>query len=171
MAEIYLAGGCFWGAEKYFSLINGVTETTVGYAAGEKTNRYSGSPTYEEVCTGETGLAETVRVCYDPEKLSLKKLLLLFFEVIDPTAVNRQAHDVGTQYRSAIYYTVSSNITVIDEVVDIIQRQYSAPVATECDKLGAFYEAEEYHKKYLDKNPGGYCHIGRSAFERAKNAN
>lgn len=171
MAEIYLAAGCFWGAEKYFALISGVISTTVGYAAGESTNNYKGKPTYEEVCTGSTGLSETVKVVYNPEKLSLKKILLLFFDVIDPTAVNRQGYDVGTQYRSAIYYTNPADIDIINEVFGIVQATYKKPIVTEMDKLGAFFDAEEYHQKYLDKNPGGYCHIGAAAFDKAKNAN
>jgi methionine-S-sulfoxide reductase len=162
MKEIYLAGGCFWGAEKYFSLIKGVHETGVGYANGNTAN-----PGYEDVCRRNTGHAETVKVIYDPAVLNLEKLLSLYYEVIDPTSVNRQGADRGTQYRTGIYYVDETDRPVIDSSIGELQKKYSKPVAIEVEPLRNYYPAEEYHQKYLDKNPGGYCHIGQDAFKRA----
>jgi methionine-S-sulfoxide reductase len=162
MKEIYLAGGCFWGTEKYFSLIKGVGETGVGYANGDTEN-----PSYEDVCRRSTGHAETVKVIYDPALLSLEKLLSLYYEVIDPTSVNRQGADRGTQYRTGIYYIDEADKTEIDASIAELQKKYSKPIAIEVEPLRNYYPAEEYHQKYLDKNPGGYCHIGQDAFKRA----
>jgi peptide methionine sulfoxide reductase msrA/msrB len=164
--EIYLAGGCFWGTEKYLSLIRGVTDTAVGYANGKTEN-----PTYQQVCHNDTGHAETVRVTYDPMVLSLEKLLEVYYRAIDPTSVNRQGNDVGTQYRTGIYFTDPSDRAVIDASVEKLQTKYKAPVAIEVGPVENFYPAEEYHQKYLDKNPGGYCHIGKDKFEYALAAN
>lgn len=165
MAEIYLAGGCFWGMEKYLASIRGVLSTEVGYANGKTMN-----PTYEDVCRKNTGHAETVRVSYDPEVVSLRFLLELYFEAIDPTAVNRQGADVGVQYRTGIYYTDPAYLPVIQEAVGELQKTLDRPVAVEVKPLENFSSAEEYHQQYLDKNPGGYCHIGRDKFERAARA-
>lgn len=160
---IYLAGGCFWGTEKYLSLIPGVVNTEVGYANGKTEN-----PTYEEVCHDNTGHAETVKVTYDAEYLSLRELLTRFFRVIDPTSVNRQGNDTGVQYRTGIYYTQPDDKTEISSALHDLQTQYEKPLAVEEKILENFYPAEEYHQKYLDKNPGGYCHIPVRAFEMAK---
>jgi methionine-S-sulfoxide reductase len=165
MKEIYLAGGCFWGTEKYFSLIPGVIETDVGYANGNTEN-----PSYEDVCRRDTGHAETVRIRYDPSKLSLERLLSLYYEVIDPTSVNRQGADRGTQYRTGIYYTDEAEGPVIERSLAELQKKYDKPVVIEAEALRNYCRAEEYHQKYLDKNPGGYCHIESGAFERAKKA-
>jgi methionine-S-sulfoxide reductase len=165
MKEIYLAGGCFWGIEKYFSLIPGVIETDVGYANGNTEN-----PSYEDVCRRDTGHAETVRVRYDPSGLSLEKLLSLYYEVVDPVSVNRQGADRGTQYRTGIYYTDGSDAPSVLASVAELRKRYQKPIAIEVEPLRNYYRAEEYHQKYLDKNPGGYCHIKAEAFERAKNA-
>lgn len=165
MKEIYLAGGCFWGMERYIDSIPGVIKTDVGYANGKTEN-----PTYEEVCKKDTGHAETVRIAYDEEILPLDFLLYLFFDAIDPTSVNRQGGDVGIQYRSGIYYTDESDLKVIEAAVQLLQKQLDKPVAIEVKPLSNYYPAEEYHQKYLVKNPQGYCHIHPLQFERAKNA-
>lgn len=162
MKEIYLAGGCFWGLEKYLGGIGGVTDTLVGYANGS-----TESPRYEEVCTGTTGHAETVRVQYDEVALPLPALLDLFFQAIDPTAVNRQGPDRGTQYRTGIYFTAPEDAPLIEQALDKQQKRHRRPLVVEAQPLQNFWPAEAYHQRYLDKNPGGYCHIGKAAFERA----
>lgn len=163
--EIYLAGGCFWGLEKYLGSIPGVIRTEAGYANGKTEN-----PTYEDVCRRDTGHAETVRMVYDPSKINLRRLLSLFYKVIDPTSLNRQGNDVGSQYRTGIYYTDEEDLPVIRRSIDLLRQEYSKPIAVETLPLSNYYPAEEYHQKYLDKNPGGYCHIGPQHFENAKNA-
>ena len=165
MSEIYLAGGCFWGMEKYVKVIRGVLSTQAGYANGKTEN-----PTYEEVCYNNTGHAETVKVIYDAKILPLGFLLSLFFEAIDPTAVNRQGGDKGVQYRTGIYYTDSKDLPVIQSAIANLQKHYDKPIAIEVMPLENFYAAEEYHQDYLDKNPGGYCHIGQSKFAKASQA-
>lgn len=165
MSEIYLAGGCFWGMQKYFDSIPGVVSTEVGYANGKTLN-----PSYEEVCKKDTGHAETVKVVYDGEKLSLRFLLGLYFEAIDPISVNRQGGDSGTQYRTGIYYTEDKDRAVAEGLLQQLQRRYESPLAIELKPLENFSSAEEYHQKYLDKNPGGYCHIGKNKFSYAARA-
>lgn len=154
MKEIVLAGGCFWGVEEYMSRIQGITETKVGYANGHKEN-----PSYEEVCKNNTGHAEACYIKYDENTISLKLLLDKFWEVIDPTSINRQAHDVGSQYRTGIFYTDPGDLDIINESRDKEQEKYEKKIVTEVEPLRCFYDAEEYHQKYLKKNPGGYCHI------------
>jgi methionine-S-sulfoxide reductase len=161
--EVYLAGGCFWGTEKYFSIIKGVLETQVGYANGGTVN-----PNYEDVRYRNTGHAETVRVSYDPSILSLEKLLSYYYEVIDPVSINRQGADQGTQYRTGIYYTDSADEPVVRASIAGLQKNYQKRIAIEVMPLENYYPAEEYHQNYLDKNPGGYCHIGKESFERVK---
>ena len=161
---IYLAGGCFWGAQRYFDCLPGVAETEVGYANGKTAN-----PTYEQVKHENTGHAETVRVVYDPAAISLEELLEQFYKAIDPTSVNRQGGDVGVQYRTGIYYADPAQKPVIEASLAELQAHYAQPVAVEALPLTHFYTAEEYHQKYLDKNPGGYCHISPALFEAAKN--
>lgn len=163
--EIYLAGGCFWGVEKYLSLIDGVAETEVGYANGK-----TADPTYEDVCRRGTGHAETVRVRYDMDKIDLAFLLEQYYEIIDPTSLNRQGADVGTQYRTGVYYTDEDDLRVIKDSIAKLQEKHKEPLAIEVKPLENYYRAEEYHQKYLEKNPRGYCHIGASEFEKAKNA-
>ena len=131
MKEIYFAGGCFWGTEHFFSLVPGVKTTEAGYA-----NSLTASPSYREVCTGDTGAAETVRVVYDPEVVSLPFLIDLYFKTIDPTALNRQGNDVGTQYRTGIYYSDRADRAVIDEAVDRQRSRYDGPIAVEVKPLG-----------------------------------
>ena len=154
MREIYLAGGCFWGVEEYFSLVPGVADAVSGYANGS-----TESPTYEQVCTGATGHAETVRVTYDPAIVSLKTLVEQLFAIIDPLSVNRQGNDVGSQYRTGVYYADPADEPAIRAVFDAEQARRDGPIATELGPLECFYEAEEYHQDYLRKNRGGYCHV------------
>ncbi|MDD7792852.1 peptide-methionine (S)-S-oxide reductase MsrA [Clostridium sp. 'White wine YQ'] len=158
MKEIVLAGGCFWGVEEYISRIEGVKETKVGYANGTKEN-----PTYEEVCTGTTGHAEACYVKYDEEILSLNDLLEKYFGIIEPTVENRQGPDIGHQYRTGIYYIDKNDLNEIQDYRDKEQDKYDKPIVTEIKDLKCFYDAEEYHQKYLKKNPGGYCHINLNA--------
>ena len=158
--DIYLAGGCFWGVEHYFKKMKGVVDTEVGYANG-----IVETPTYEQVCTGETQAAETVHVIYDPQMIELEQLLRFYFKAIDPVSVNRQGPDAGTQYRTGIYYTDASDLPVINKVYAQVQQQYAEPLAVEKQRIDTFYTAEEYHQDYLDKNPTGYCHLPQSLFD------
>lgn len=154
MKKIVLGGGCFWGIEKFFAMIPGVVKTEVGYANGKTEN-----PTYEEVCRNDTGFVEVCCIIYDEKVVLLENVLDKFWGVIDPTTINRQAGDVGTQYRSGIYYTDESDLYIINKSKIKIQEQYKNPVVTEVKPLEKYYTAEEYHQDYLDKNPNGYCHI------------
>lgn len=163
--EIYFAGGCFWGVEKYLSLIDGVTETEVGYANGKTKN-----PTYQEVCRENTGHAETVKVAYDAERLPLPRLLELFFKAIDPTLINRQGPDIGVQYRSGVYFLDADDEAVIQTALNNLRPHYAQPLAVEVLPLHNYYTAEEYHQNYLNKNPGGYCHISPALFALAQNS-
>ena len=153
MKTIYLAGGCFWGMQKYFDQFDGVLRTEAGYANGPDR-----APTYQEVCA-DSGHAETVRIDYDEDRISLKEILDRYFMVIDPLSLNRQGHDEGIQYRTGIYYTEDSQIPEIREVYDREEAKAGTKLAVEVEPLHNFFAAEEYHQKYLDKNPGGYCHI------------
>jgi len=159
---IYLAGGCFWGTARLFSLVPGVVSVTSGYA-----NSIVPQPSYQQVCSGETGAAETVKVDFDDDAVSLCDLLKLYFKSIDPLSVDRQGGDCGTQYRTGIYYVDSGDIPVIEAQLATLQRRYSKPLAVEFKRLVNFYPAEEYHQDYLGKNPGGYCHINRALFAEA----
>ncbi|MCM1111281.1 MAG: peptide-methionine (R)-S-oxide reductase MsrB [Clostridium sp.] len=161
---IYLAGGCFWGTEHLFSLVPGVASTTVGFA-----NSRVESPSYKLVCTGATGAAETVRVDYDDTMVSLTDLLRLYFRSIDPIAVNRQGNDIGTQYRTGIYWTDPADREVVEAEVATIQRRHREPLAVEFGPLENFYPAEDYHQDYLINNPGGYCHLDPALFREAPN--
>ena len=163
--DIYLAAGCFWGAEKYLKLIEGVTFTEVGFANGNTEN-----PTYKEVYTDQTGYAETVHLRYNPDVVSLRFLLEMYFKAIDPTSLNKQGEDEGTRYRTGIYYSDYADRAVIDEVVAEEAKKYGLPLQVEMEPLRNFYRAEEYHQDYLDKNPSGYCHLPVALFELAKKA-
>ncbi len=154
MKTIYLAGGCFWGAQKYFDQFDGVLATEVGYANGPGEE----APSYQTVCA-DSGHAETVRVEFDETVLPLSRLLAYYFLIIDPLSVNRQGHDEGIQYRTGIYYDDASLRPAIREAFNEEQIKYDRPLAVEVKPLENFWTAEEYHQKYLDKNPGGYCHI------------
>lgn len=164
LREIYYAGGCFWGVESYFSQIPGVYDVTVGYANGSTEN-----PTYEEVCSHRTGHAETVHVQYDPSCVSLQTLTKHFFKIIDPLSVNRQGNDVGSQYRTGIYYTDEDDLETLKGIMADEQKKYDSPLAVELLPLTCYYLAEEYHQDYLEKNPGGYCHVDFSGLSEFKN--
>ena len=154
-----LAGGCFWGMEEILRTIPGVIKTTVGYSGGK-----TADPTYEQVCTGQTGHAESIEVVFDPAKLTYAKLLDYFFRMHDPTTANRQHNDVGTQYRSAIFYTTPEQTATAERVKAELDksRRFNRPIVTEITPASKFYSAEEYHQKYLVKHPGGYtCHVLR----------
>ena len=155
---IYLAGGCFWGIEAYMKKLPGVRDTDVGYANGNTEN-----PTYEQVCYDNTGHAETVKVVYDPALISTDQLLDGFFKVVDPTSINRQGNDRGSQYRSGIYYVDEADKAIAESAAARQKENYKDPVVTEILPLNQFYLAEDYHQDYLDKNPGGYCHINLNA--------
>lgn len=159
MKTLYLAGGCFWGLEKFFQQFKGVEETQVGYANGPTIN-----PTYQEVCQS-VGHAETVKVVYDERRLSTKRLLELYFMTIDPTSLNRQGHDIGVQYRTGIYYEDESLLPEIQEVYQKVEQEVGKRLAVEVEPLQIFAPAEEYHQNYLNKNPGGYCHIPPEMFK------
>ncbi|MGL5616130.1 MAG: peptide-methionine (S)-S-oxide reductase MsrA [Sarcina sp.] len=154
MNEIVLAGGCFWGVEEFFSRIEGVTETEVCYVNGRTEN-----PTYEEICNGNTYYAEACLVKFEEEIISLENLLYKFFSIIDPTSLNKQGNDVGSQYRTGIYYLDPLDLPHIHKVFKEIEESYDKKIVTEVKPLEKFYKAEEYHQKYLKKNPNGYCHI------------
>lgn len=158
MKEIYLAGGCFWGLQKFIDQFEGVMETEVGYANGPDK-----APTYEEVCRS-SGHAETVRIVYDESAISLAELLDYYFMVIDPLSVNRQGADMGVQYRTGIYYTEEEQLAEISPVMERETEKAGQELAVVVEPLKNFFSAEEYHQKYLEKNPGGYCHIPKRMF-------
>ena len=163
MKTIYLAGGCFWGTQKFFDQFEGILETEVGYANGPTEN-----PSYREVCM-KSGHAETVKVVYDPGIISLEKLIEYYFMTIDPLAYHRQGADKGIQYRTGIYYVDNEDLPVLEACYAKEQAKYSQIMEVELLPLENFYTAEEYHQKYLDKNPGGYCHIPKKLLELQKN--
>ena len=156
---IYLAGGCYWGLEKLLIDLSGVNETEVGFVGGHIKN-----VCYKEVTKGDTGHAETVKVNFDSSKLSLEDLLRYFFKIHDPTMLNQQGNDRGSQYRSAIFYTNDNQEMIAKEVIQLVNQSssWNATIVTEINKFDAFYPAEESHQKYLIKNPDGYsCHFVR----------
>lgn len=159
LKTIYLAGGCFWGIEAYMEKIYGVFNAESGYANGN-TER----PSYEDVINN-SGHAETVKVDYDPERVSLRKIIDYYLKVVDPTSLNKQGNDVGLQYRSGIYFTDESDKKIIDDRLKEEEKKYDKKIVVEVLKLNNFYKAEEYHQDYLKKNPNGYCHID---LEKAK---
>lgn len=165
-AEIYFAGGCFWGTEHFLKQIKGVESTQVGYANSKVAN-----PSYEQVCSGKTNAAETVKVVYHPEEVDLRLLIDLYFQTIDPTSLNRQGNDRGTQYRTGIYYTNIDDVAVIHQAIRELETKYNNPIVVEVKPLENFYPAELYHQDYLEKNPTGYCHINPALFEMARKAN
>lgn len=158
MKEIYLAGGCFWGVQRYIDQFDGVLSTTTGYANGPEDEI-----TYREVCQN-SGHAETVKIVYDENRITLAQLLSYYFMVIDPLSVNQQGEDRGVQYRTGIYYTDEGDLPAIRAAYEAEQAKYASPLAVELMPLKNFCTAEEYHQKYLEKNPAGYCHIPRKMF-------
>lgn len=163
--DIYLAAGCFWGAEKYLRQIHGVVSTEVGYANG---NIYH--PTYREVSTDVTGYAETVHVKYDTEVIGLERILQIYFHAIDPVSINRQGNDTGTRYRTGIWYTDEEDLPAIRKIYDRVRGEVRQPLAVEVKPLKNFYRAEEEHQDYLGKHPEAYCHISDSLMEFARTA-
>lgn len=150
-----LAGGCFWCLEAVYDQLKGVQDVVSGYAGGTRPN-----PTYEQVCSGSTGHAEVVQVKFDPSVVSFRDLLGIFFAIHDPTTLNRQGGDIGTQYRSAIFYHSPEQKTIADEVIRELteQKLWSDPIVTEVTPLSEFYPAEAYHQEYYERNPNqGYC--------------
>ena len=164
MKKTYLAGGCFWGVEHFLSLIPGVLETTVGYA-----NSDISDPSYEDLKAHRSAASECVEVIFDEEKISLEEILELFFEIIDPTILDQQGHDVGHQYRTGIYYENEEDKIVEEEALKRLQEKVDRKIVTELLPLENFTVAEDYHQDYLVKNPAGYCHVDLRMFERAKN--
>ena len=168
---IYLAGGCFWGVEELFRQIPGVTGTRTGYANGNLTTGVS----YERVCQGDTDFRETVRVDFDPATVTLDQLLWAYFHIIDPTIENRQGNDVGTQYQAGIYWDASDSElgAAVHAIADKERAQLESrglPFCVEVHELASFFSAEEYHQRYLVKNPGGYCHISRAEMHEVLDA-
>ncbi|GAB1536733.1 peptide-methionine (R)-S-oxide reductase MsrB [Geovibrio sp. ADMFC3] len=163
LKDIYFAGGCFWGVEEYFARVPGVYDVTVGYANGTTVN-----PTYREVCSGKTGHTETVHIQYDPKIISLKTLAEQLFKIINPTSVNRQGNDVGSQYRTGMYFVDPVDKPVLEAVMAEVQKKYSKPLAVELMPLQNYYLAEEYHQDYLKKNPNGYCHISFDSLDEVQ---
>jgi peptide methionine sulfoxide reductase msrA/msrB len=155
-STIYLAGGCFWGIEKLMQSIPGVIDATSGYANGPSEDYAD----YRSVYTGKTGFRETVRVEYDPNKISLDAILFAFFRIIDPTVMNAQGNDKGTQYQTGIYYTDEGSKDTVERISNIERNRHTI-FNVEIGPLKSFYNAEEYHQNYLDKNPQGYCHISK----------
>ena len=163
MKTIYFAGGCFWGTQHFFAQVGGVKEAVTGYANGNTAN-----PKYEEVYTDTTGFAETVKVTYNPSRISLEELTDLFFCIIDPLSLNRQGHDEGTRYRTGIYYTDPAERAAIEKVYRREEKKARVPLVVELEPLRNFFPAEERHQDYLDKNPDGYCHLPLKAFRYVK---
>jgi peptide methionine sulfoxide reductase msrA/msrB len=160
---IYLAGGCFWGMEKLMENILGVEDVVSGYANGQAELE----PTYKRVIQGDTGYRETVRVEYDPDVVSLDALLFAYFHVIDPTIQNQQGNDVGTQYQTGVYYVDEASQEVVERIA-AIERERTPAFMVELEPLERFYDAEEYHQDYLEKNPYGYCHISPAEIKAAE---
>lgn len=158
--EIVLAGGCFWGVQEYFSRLPGVISTETGYAQSKTPN-----PTYRDVCSGATGAAEAVKIVYNPQRIPLENILMHFFRIIDPTSLNRQGNDAGTQYRTGIYYSDPEDKATATRVMADEQKKLASPTAVELEPLVNFYSAEDYHQDYLKKNPGGYCHISFASLD------
>ena len=176
MKSIVLAGGCFWGVQNYFNQVKGVIKTRVGYTAG-----FIDFPTYNQVCSGKSGHTEACIVHYDSSNTNLSIILEHFFNIVDPTLIDQQGNDVGSQYRSGIYYYYKEDFDEIMKYINKIKDNYSSKIVTEVMECDDFWEAEEYHQNYLEKNPGGYCHIDTGKYycsimidygkERAANVN
>lgn len=161
MKSIVLAGGCFWGVEAYFKQLPGVTDSEVGYINGH------GETTYQKVCSG-SGHAEAVLLHYDEEHISLKKIMDHFFNIIDPTSINKQGPDVGVQYRTGIYNYTPEQLPFIENYMSVRQKEYSKPIRVEVQTDLIFYPAEDYHQDYLDKNKNGYCHVKLDSYKNVE---
>lgn len=162
MKDIWLAAGCFWGAQKFFKMIDGVESTEVGFANGWVEN-----PTYKQVYTDTTGHAECVHVRFNPQVISLQELIQMYFKIIDPLSINRQGEDEGTRYRTGVYYGDDSDAGILQEEFARQEKELGCRIAVELGRLECFYPAEEYHQDYLDKTPGGYCHLRPELFRMA----
>ena len=154
METIYFAAGCFWGVQDKFKNTPGVIETSSGYMGGSVEN-----PTYKQVCTGDTGHAEVVEVKFDSQVISLEQLLGIFWDLHDPTSLNKQGPDLGTQYRSAIFYTNEEQLQLVNKSKDLVQPKFKNQIVTEVTLAPTFYPAEEYHQCYLEKNGKGSCKL------------
>lgn len=164
--DLYFAAGCFWGAQKFFAKVKGVTFTEVGFANG-----FTENPTYKEVYTDQTGYAETVHLQYDTDIITEERLTELFLRAIDPLSLNKQGEDEGTRYRTGIYYSDPADLPSIMKIYDRVAGEIKAPLAVEVKPLKNFYRAEDSHQDYLDKHPQGYCHISPALMEFARTAN
>ena len=154
MKKIVLAGGCFWGVEEYYRRLIGTNGTKVGYAQGT-----TESPDYKNVCSGRTMHAEVVEITYEESMLSLAKILEHLFRIMDPTSLNKQGNDIGTQYRVGVYPETEEDFKIAQAYVSTRQKDYAQPIVFELEYLKKFWEAEAYHQEYLVNNPQGYCHI------------
>lgn len=163
MKDIYLAGGCFWGVQKYFDLIDGIIGTEVGYANGKSKN-----PTYQSVCKG-SGHAETVHIIYNPDIIKLDRLLEYYYDIIDPTSFHKQGEDEGIQYRTGIYYTNKKDVELIVNSLENLQKKYKKKIVVEVEKLNNYTRAEKYHQKFLKNHPFSYCHIPNHKFRDVVN--
>ena len=163
MKKIYLAGGCFWGVSHYYSLMNGISKATVGYANSDVIN-----PDYQMVCAKKSSASECVEVIYDEKIICLAEILKRYLEIIDPYSLNKQGGDIGPQYRTGIYYVDEADLSTIDEFMDDLKSKSSQKVQIEVLELINFYKAEEYHQDYLYKNPNGYCHVSLAAMNKYK---
>ncbi|MBD3248423.1 peptide-methionine (S)-S-oxide reductase MsrA [Candidatus Woesearchaeota archaeon] len=160
MMKATFAAGCFWGVEAAFKKIKGVVSTTVGYTGGSKKD-----PSYEDICSGDTGHAEAVLVEYDPEKVSYERLLDVFWQIHEPTSLDKQGNDIGSQYRAVIFYHDEAQKRSAERSLKEKQKEYDEKIMTQIKKAEKFYKAEDYHQDYLDKNKGGYCHIDLNSIE------
>lgn len=160
MARIILAGGCFWGLEGYMQKLPGVVDTEVGFANGRTPH-----PTYKEVKTGKTGYAEVCNIEYDPNVMPLRTLLRHYLRIIDPTTLNQQGPDCGTQYRTAIFYNNDAERRLAEELLAKEQKKWDKPIVTAVEPLVNYYAAEEYHQDYLKKTPCGYCHVNMALLD------
>ena len=158
--QALFAAGCFWGVQYYFDQVPGVTKTVVGYTGGETEN-----PTYEDVCYSDTGHAEAVLVEFDQEQVRYETLVRQFFYMHDPTELNKQGPDVGSQYRSAIFYFSEDQKRAAEKVKELEQSNHKQPIVTEITQAGTFYKAEDYHQKYTEKTGRGMCHIAYKPVE------
>jgi peptide-methionine (S)-S-oxide reductase len=162
MEKATFGAGCFWGVEAAFRMQNGVTKTTVGYTGGHIDN-----PTYEQVCAGGTGHVEAIEITFDPKVIAYQRLLDIFWQIHDPTLEDRQGNDVGPQYQAVIFYHNEAQRLTAEQSKEDLEKsgQYDEPIVTKIEPIGKFWPAEEEHQRYLEKHPGGYCHINLKAIK------